>query len=153
MERWPDDRSFIVQVFQYREVEAIKVVVVGAHFPHGHLWNLDGIDALGNEIRATGVEQVIFAADVNLEWWTSSASIMERLGVSSATGSRGFLSTELLHTCCKNDGFQHTYDRVITNFGESMKTSLLHDPLPWFAQTGTWAFHKGIVGEILLNTS
>lgn len=146
----PEDRPFLVQVFEATEQEG-RVIVVGAHFPHGELKTLEGADLLAEAIRAavdeSGVQDIIFAADVNLESWTTSASIMERIGVPDGGG---VVSTELVKSCCKNDGFTHTYDRVMANFGASMETTLLHDPLPQFARRGIWQFHKGVIGTVLI---
>jgi len=149
MEAYKPDRSFIVQVFEHRGNSGMRLAVVGAHFPHGSLDRLEGINELGNAIRNTGIDKVIFAADVNQEQYVSSTSIMQRMGVPNAASS---VSTELLPSCCKNDGFSHTYDRVIANFGAAMGTTMLMDPLPEFASTGTWAFHKGMLGKLQVPT-
>mmetsp|Transcript_79303 Transcript_79303/g.246171 ORF Transcript_79303/g.246171 Transcript_79303/m.246171 type:complete len:123 (-) Transcript_79303:97-465(-) len=93
---------------------------------------------------ASGVRRVLLAADLNREASWPSAKVMRRLAVPGADESH---SSELLRTCCLNDGFSHAYDRVIANFGASVQSQLLNDPAP------SWAigeFHKGIAARLKL---
>lgn len=57
------------------------------------------------------------------------------------------LSTELQPSCCSNNwvGFKFPFDRIIANFGLSMKTTLLDDPDPvWVSRE----FHKAVFGVL-----
>lgn len=72
----------------------------------------------------------------------------------SGVGPQATIGTELKPSCCYDDGFQPTgaFDRIIANFGASMDTTVLFDPLPVWAREkkdgNEGAFHKGIHGSL-----
>lgn len=145
------DRSYVVQAFDHSS-ENLRIVVVGAHFPHGQLGS-----ALTPSIKhvaaASGSSKTLLIADTNIlkpeatcpagNLCESSTQIFEALAVPGASAA---VSTDLLKTCCLNDpGFSFTFDRIIANFGTSMATQLHDDPAPSWA---IGAFHKAISGRL-----
>jgi len=139
------DRPYVVQAFAHNR-RGFSVIVVGAHFPHV-LSIYGGMKVLGAAIKsvinATGVTAIVLAADTNMDRhlpYGSSGGLMKLLGVPAV---EHIVSTDLLKTCCLNDGFHFTFDRVIANFGMDMNTSMLFDPTP------AWAFgefHRAVIG-------
>jgi len=156
-------RGFVVQAFKALKPAAgplvpDKVVVVGAHFPHpggteplspsdvAHL-----VSSISTALKTVQSDQVVLIADTNEFRSTSSAEIGDYLGFPGSERQ----STSLERTCCVDNNFQPdtTFDRVIANFGASMKTDvLMNDPLPsWVRQTRggqTGAFHKPLLGTL-----
>lgn len=118
----PDPRVAIIG-------DAARIAVVGAQLPEGQPQSSVGVEqikaSLGMLLQAAHAQQVLLAADVKAGAVVPSASVMERLQVPKAAGS---ISTQLYKTCCKSDGFLYEFDRVMANFGHSMKTTLHHDP-------------------------
>jgi len=154
----PDDRPYVVQLFEHR-TEDLKLVVVGAHFPHRQLGSALG-EAIQRVVNSTGVDATLLIADTNINrpsaWplcpaslCASSADLMKALGVARAAE---VLATDLLKTCCLNPpyGFAFEFDRVIANFGTAMTTELHDDPAPGWA---VGAFHKGVTARLTVPIS
>lgn len=145
------DRSFIVQQFNIKSgMEAgstiSQVIVVGAHYPHGRGRGRAALrSALDSVVKATTVSSVILLADTNEFWSVSSESIMAELDASGGP----VVASMRYDTCCFNNGFARgfAFDRIIANFGHSMATSLLFDPLPPWARTGE--FHKAVLAKLV----
>jgi len=156
-----EDRPYVVQMFEHLK-ENLRVIVVGAHFPHGTIGTTMG-ESIRAVANATGVDAVVLIADTNINsphhMWClgdiqhnhckSSTDIFKTIGVPHADKS---ITTALLKTCCRNPpfGYAFEFDRVIANFGTSMATQLHDDPAP------TWAagkFHKGISGRFMVPLS
>jgi len=156
-----EDRAYVVQSFQHR-TENMRLIVVGAHFPHGTLGNKLG-DSIRSVVNATGEDQILMIADTNINspdhiwclgdihhhYCKSSKDISKALELPHSDKT---VSTELLKTCCRNPpfGYAFEFDRVIANFGTAMTTELHDDPSPTWA---TGAFHKGISGRLLVPLS
>eukprot|EP00406_Dinophysis_acuminata_P079744 CAMPEP_0179262990 /NCGR_PEP_ID=MMETSP0797-20121207/27650_1 /TAXON_ID=47934 /ORGANISM="Dinophysis acuminata, Strain DAEP01" /LENGTH=359 /DNA_ID=CAMNT_0020971139 /DNA_START=18 /DNA_END=1097 /DNA_ORIENTATION=- len=139
------DRPFIVQHFA--EVEAWggrNIIVVGAHYPHtlerGTLRK-----GLHSVLRVTKVKEVVLIADTNEDIHVSSSHIMA--AIEAPLGS--LMSTPLRTTCCSNNRFKlnMTYDRIISNFGVDMDSTVLFDELPEWGYHGE--FHKPIKAVIV----
>jgi len=148
-----NDRPHLVQAFEHLSGN-FRLVAVGAHFPH--LWQYPaGVRTLRSAIRsvtaAVGAEHLLLIADTNLNATNrgglngSSDSLFRSLGVPELGP---VMSTDLIRSCCLDDGFHFTFDRVIANFGSEMSTRLLFDPTPEWA---VGEFHKAVVGSLTLS--
>jgi len=136
-----NDRPFLIQTFQRSSTE--KVIVVGAHFPHG-AGNGKLQIAVKAELRLhPDVLGVIFAADTNRESYTPTESIMARDVLGSVVDK--IISAQKFPSCCHNDGFRHHYDRIAATFGTSVTTQMLLHPAPWWANNAHSEFHKAVV--------
>lgn len=151
-----EDRPYVVQAFEHLS-DNLRVLVVGAHFPHRDLGTAlsDSIRAVGN---ATGIDSVLLIADTNVNrphaWPLCPASLcrsnVDLLRALKVPRADGTLGTDLLKTCCRNPpyGFAFEFDRIIANFGSAMSTELYDDPAPNWT---VGAFHKGIIGRLLVH--
>lgn len=150
-----DDRAYVVQVFEHL-TESLKVVVIGAHFPHRTLGTTLSASLRG-VVNASGVESTLLIADTNINrpgafpvcprsLCSSSVEIFQGLDIVRADQA---VSTVLEKTCCLNPpyGFAFEFDRIIANFGTSMTTELHDDPTPSWA---VGAFHKSITGRLVV---
>eukprot|EP00746_Dinoflagellata_sp_MGD_P067458 gnl/MRDRNA2_/MRDRNA2_27847_c0_seq1.p1 gnl/MRDRNA2_/MRDRNA2_27847_c0~~gnl/MRDRNA2_/MRDRNA2_27847_c0_seq1.p1 ORF type:complete len:287 (-),score=37.00 gnl/MRDRNA2_/MRDRNA2_27847_c0_seq1:100-960(-) len=153
-----NDRSYVVQMFEHR-VENLKVVVIGAHFPHQKIGTTLP-ESIQTVVKATGVDSTLLIADTNINQpgrWPhcpsklckSNAEVLKAIGVTNADVP---VATELKNTCCLNPpyGFSFAFDRIIANFGVNMTTLLHDDPTPTWA---VGAFHKGITGRLMVRGS
>lgn len=164
MERSPLDRPFVVQQFKNTNTSE-EVIVIGAHFPHPASYVFSTMneaqvlrDALQVYLRKTSVERVLLIADTNELVNVSSARIMRYLGVPEGP----IVSTSLERTCCFDNGFPapSTFDRIVANFGGHMETTVLFDPLPYWAKevedpndpsSRKGAFHKAVTGTLSMS--
>lgn len=149
-----NDRPFVVQQFDMVEADmgdrdgnsditVRKVVVVGAHYPHTRQrYYLR--KALTEVVAATGVESVILLADTNEFRYVKSDHLLKDISCPGAYAT----SSDLMRTCCFNDGFafMHTYDRIVANFGSITDTVMFLDDLPDWARTGE--MHKPILATL-----
>lgn len=136
----PHGRPCIVQQFEHIN-NGSKLIVAGAHFPHNN--NYDVLrHAIQSTSNATGVSRVVLIADTNVVRYTSSRTIMQRLGIRSP-----IISTDLRRTCCVGNDFYHigTFDRIISNFGLEMTTTVFFERLPAWAAASP-QLHKPIMG-------
>eukprot|EP00929_Paragymnodinium_shiwhaense_P089193 TRINITY_DN49391_c0_g1_i2.p1 TRINITY_DN49391_c0_g1~~TRINITY_DN49391_c0_g1_i2.p1 ORF type:complete len:460 (+),score=89.73 TRINITY_DN49391_c0_g1_i2:179-1381(+) len=169
-----DDRPFAGQVFEAANASLdLGVLVVGAHYPHVGFYEM-GTAGLAESVQkalaATNCTAVIAIADFNVDLsksWAvpesldgagSSEKLLEDVGAPG--GSDAVVSSELQKTCCANDGFSYTFDRVISNFGRAMDTTMLfHNPsdettIPSWAVINSTEighaseFHKAIFGKL-----
>lgn len=139
-----NDRPFLVQQFDSVDGQE-KLIVAAAHFPHPAFdQSLDvykqtaSTAPLRNGIRsvmqATGVKDVIVIADTNAWSWISSDVIMKDMLELPGTA----VSTKLERTCCFDAGYPEalTFDRIMTNLGGELSTTVLFEDVPlWANQT------------------
>jgi len=136
-----NDRPFQMQVFEELGNHGRRVLVIGAHFTH-YSWYSSVRRAIARVTTATGVEHTILIADTNVDASTSTRTLMSRIGVPWASRS---VDSDLHRTCCLNDGFTYTFDRISANFGSSLETSILYETPPAWAMG---AFHKGVLATL-----
>jgi len=125
-----DARAYIVQRFSNRVGGAVsEVTVAAAHFPHGG----SAASYIGNLIRSMGGDgKFIFMADTNST--TSNASLFSQMGVHGGPQ----VAAEPFHSCCANDGYSYTFDRVLSNLdghGPVTTKPLGSEPPSWAQAT------------------
>eukprot|EP00929_Paragymnodinium_shiwhaense_P092573 TRINITY_DN52529_c0_g1_i1.p1 TRINITY_DN52529_c0_g1~~TRINITY_DN52529_c0_g1_i1.p1 ORF type:complete len:352 (-),score=62.68 TRINITY_DN52529_c0_g1_i1:2-1057(-) len=141
-----DGRPAIVRLFASVGDDSLRVLVVGAHFPHGQFDYSPLTKIMTKFMESSNACSTIFLADTNKNAVVTNQKIFEGLQVPGASAAAG---TEPLKTCCAHDGFTYSFDRIITNAGSDVQTTLLHDPLPgWVVSTSS--FHKGVLGRFEL---
>jgi len=129
-----NDRASVVQ--SLRAADGLTITVVGAHFPHPGFGTMQPLrDAIG----AAGGSKVILIADTNRDY--PSSQLMCEINKPFCSDS---ISTELFASCCTSDGFQYKgFDRILANFGHSMRTEPLFGDLHW----STGEFHRAVIGK------
>jgi hypothetical protein len=144
------DRAFVVQTFQ-SSATSEKVIVVGAHFPHNDFDNGNLADAVTKAMSENDdALGVVFAADTNTEVTKSTADILRGV-MPSVSIEDDVASSELVVTCCHDHGYDyHTYDRIAATFATGVKTELLFDPEPSWADIESpegraGEFHKAVL--------
>lgn len=139
-----NDRPFLVQQFNSVDGQE-ELIVAAAHFPHPAFdQSLDVYkqtastaplrDGIRSVMQATGVKDVVVIADTNAWSWVSSDFIMKDMLELPGTA----VSTKLERTCCFDVGFPEalTFDRIMTNFGGELSTTVLFEDVPvWANQT------------------
>jgi len=135
-----------VQVFEEKGGDSRKVLVVGAHFTHTNMY--DSLrDAIASSLAATRAQDVILIADTNVDASTTTRALMYHLAVPR---SESTVSSELQRTCCLNDNFTYTFDRISANFGTEMLTTVVFEDLPsWVVPRS--AFHKGVLVSLYVD--
>jgi hypothetical protein len=152
------DRAFAVQAFQSTATSE-KVIVVGAHFPHNEFDSSNLADAVAKAMSANDdALGVVFAADTNTEVTKSTASILKD-AMPSLSVDDDVASSELVVTCCHDHGYDyHTYDRVAATFATSVRTELLFDPEPSWADIESpegraGEFHKAVLATFAVSSA
>jgi len=137
-------RSFVVRSFDSRRL-GLRLVAVGAHFPHTYEWDRLA-SAIAAEMASAGTSNVLFMADTNTN--RGHGDVLSTLGVNGDA-----LGTDRHRTCCNTAGgwgYVFYFDRVVANFGTAMSTNLVFSPVPDWANQPDNEFHKGIIGDLYL---
>eukprot|EP00929_Paragymnodinium_shiwhaense_P058985 TRINITY_DN29528_c0_g1_i4.p1 TRINITY_DN29528_c0_g1~~TRINITY_DN29528_c0_g1_i4.p1 ORF type:complete len:359 (-),score=73.75 TRINITY_DN29528_c0_g1_i4:105-1181(-) len=139
-----DKRPALARLFASSSDDNIRVLVVGADFPHGDFHYSPLTEILMQIMESSGSCSAIFMADTSKDKSVTSQKIFESMlpDYPAATG------TDPQKTCCaRPPGFVYTFDRIITNAnGSKVQTTLLHEPLPPWVDD-KWNFHKGLLGR------
>lgn len=137
------DRAFVTQHF-VSKVGLDPILVVGAHYPHGKSPE-ELKAAISTVVKQTAVSSVVVLADTNDASGAPASTLLLHLGLVGTLGSPP------ARTCCYDNGFRNSFDRVFANFGSSIQSSVLFDQVPSWAHVTE--FHKAVLAKITFGYS
>lgn len=146
------DRAGLIQRFRSVADPTQNITVIGVHFSHDHP---ESLVVLKQALVSNGLQgdNIVLMGDTNFDvndgGNSSNEAMMAFLGLQLKTGN------ELVKTCCLNDSgkteLQFTYDRIMTNFGTSMQSSVLPVTMP-DGCTANEEMHLPLFGSISMAT-
>jgi len=141
-----EEGPYVVTSLYHRHV-GYSAVVVAAHFPPPPHFD-HGVKELAKAIKFVSTysfqHKYLLMADTNTnetDAHCSSKELMTRLGGEPELT----VSTDPVNTCCLNNGFTSTFDRIVATFPMKFTTQVLFQPTPRWA---AGEFHRAIIGTL-----